>query len=154
MDKWNTPYHPWSIRASCYAGCRAFLVQTFAQSCADFDEYQKDLQVLCSKAAEKQLVDWRSSPQNIVHMVQGTDNVVPTGWLEWRMLLHQLNKCCNAGCVPYDKGTCEIFLSEYGIPLLNNSIETIGHKNSLKPHQLNECRNDCGDKQESLLGMT
>jgi len=38
--------------------------------------------------------------------------------------------------------------------VLNNSIETIGHKNSLKPHQLNECRNDCGDKQESLLGMT
>ena len=55
---------------------------------------------------------------------------------------------------PYDKETCEIFLGECIIPLLNNSIETIGHKNSLKPHQLNECRNDCGDKQESLLGMT
>jgi hypothetical protein len=54
---------------------------------------------------------------------------------------------------PYDKGTYEIFLSECGIPLLNNSIETIGHKNSLKPHQLNECRNNCGNKQESLLGM-
>ena len=59
---------------------------------------------------------------------------------------------------PYDKGTCEIFLSECGIPLLNNSIETIGHKNSLKPHKLNECRNDCGDKQEKPfrhdLGVT
>ena len=46
----------------------------------------------------------------------------------------------------YEKGTCEIFLSACIIPLLN--------KNSLKPHQLNECRNDCGDKQENLLGMT
>ena len=47
--------------------------------------------------------------------------------------------CCLVGMkdvTPYDKGTCEIFLSECGIPLLNNSIETIGHKNSLKPHQL------------------
>jgi hypothetical protein len=49
-----------------------------------------------------------------------------------------LNKCCKAGRGPYDKGTCEIFLCECGIPLFNNSIETIGHKNSLKPHQLNE----------------
>jgi hypothetical protein len=66
---------------------------------------------------------------------------------------HQLNKYCNAGGGPYNQGTSEIFLSEYGIPLLNNSIETIGHKNNLKPYQLNKYRNDCGDKQESLLNM-